>query len=132
MLGEAALEERQPGLPAVPSCAAGQEEFHGNNPVGLADRRGGVANVWQVADELKIPAPDDEARLWSLIEAAWAPLGPDVRQARQALIIRPAGSQAETSVVMGALRKFLDVMACGPRMVPTRSCPIRARHRHHR
>jgi hypothetical protein len=69
-----------------------------------------------VADELKIPAPEDEARLWSLIEAAWAPLGPGVRQARQALVIRPAGSQAETSVVLGALRKFLDVLAgrCRP------------------
>lgn len=64
-----------------------------------------------MADELKIPAPEDEARLWSLIETAWAPLGPDVRQARQALVIRPAGSQAATSVVMGALRRFLDVLA---------------------
>jgi hypothetical protein len=63
-----------------------------------------------VADGFKIPAPEDEACLWSLIEAAWAPLGPDVRQARQALVIRPAGSQAETSVVMGALRRFLDVL----------------------
>ena len=60
---------------------------------------------------MKVPAPEDEACLWSLTEAAWAPLGPDVRQARQALVIRPAGSQAETSVVMGALRRFLDVLA---------------------
>lgn len=75
-----------------------------------------VANVWHVADELKIPAPEDEARLWSLIEAAWAPLGPGVRQARQALVIRPAGSQAETSIVTGALERFLDVLAgrCRP------------------
>jgi hypothetical protein len=79
--------------------------------LGPADRRGDVASLWQVADELKIPAPEDEARLWSLIEAAWEPLGPDVREVRQALITRPAGSLAETSVVMGALGGFLDVLA---------------------
>lgn len=75
------------------------------------DRRSSVANVRKVADELKVPAVEDERRLWSLIEAAWALLGPDVRQARQALVIRPAGSQAETSVVTGVLRRFLDVLA---------------------
>jgi hypothetical protein len=64
-----------------------------------------------VANELKVPAPEDAARLWSLVEAAWAPLGADVRQARQALVIRPAGAHAETSVVMGALPRFLDVLA---------------------
>jgi hypothetical protein len=76
-----------------------------------ADGLGCVANVWHVADGFKIPAPENEARLWSLIEAAWAPLRPDVRQARLALVIRPAGSQAETSVVLGALPRFLDLLA---------------------
>lgn len=61
-------------------------------------------------DELRVPAPEDEARFWSLIEAAWAPLGPDVRQARQALVVRSAGSQADTSVVAEALPAFLDIL----------------------
>ena len=64
-----------------------------------------------MAGELKVPAPEDEARFWALIEAAWAPLGPEVRQARQALVIRPAGSHADTSVVAGAFRAFLDILA---------------------
>lgn len=63
------------------------------------------------ADGLKVPAPEDEARFWALIEAGWTPLGPEVRQARQALVIRPAGSPADTSVVSGALRAFLDILA---------------------
>jgi len=54
--------------------------------------RQAVARVWRVADELKIPPPEDEALLWSLIEAAWAPLGPGVRQARQELVVRPTWS----------------------------------------
>jgi hypothetical protein len=32
-------------------------------------------------------------------------------RARLALVIRPAGSQAETSVVLGALPRFLDLLA---------------------
>jgi hypothetical protein len=64
-----------------------------------------------MVDELKIPAPEDEARLWSLVEAAWAPLGADVRQARQALVTRPAGSEADTFVVTRALPSFLDALA---------------------
>lgn len=89
------------------------EVFHGARP-GLAARPSGAANVWPVAaeaDGLEVPAPEDEARFWALIEAAWTPLGPEVRQARQVLVIRPAGSPADTSVVSGALRVFLDILA---------------------
>lgn len=64
------------------------------------------------------PAPEHEARFWSLIEAAWAPLGPEVRQARQALVVRPAGSPADTSVVAEALPGFLDVLASHCRGLP--------------
>lgn len=64
-----------------------------------------------MADELRIPAPEDEARLWSLIEAGWGLLGPELRQARQEMVTRPAGSQAETSALTGALDRFLDVLA---------------------
>jgi hypothetical protein len=62
-------------------------------------------------DQAGLPAPGDEARLWSLIEAAWAPLGPSVRDPRQALVVRPAGSATDTSVVAGALGEFLVVLA---------------------
>jgi hypothetical protein len=89
--------------------AAGQEEFR-DKWLDLAGLRGPLASVRDVADELKSPAPEDEARLWSLIEAAWAPLGPDVRGARQALVIRAPGSQEDTSVVMGALQEFVDAL----------------------
>ena len=56
------------------------------------------------------PAPGDEARLWSLLETAWARLGSDVRQARQALVVRPTGSPADTAVLKGALPGFLDAL----------------------
>lgn len=69
-------------------------------------------------DGLRVPAPEHEARFWSLIEAAWAPLGPEVRQARQALVVRPAGSPADTSVVAEALPGFLDVLASHCRGLP--------------
>jgi Protein of unknown function (DUF4240) len=69
-------------------------------------------------DGLRAPVPEHEARFWSLIEAAWAQLGPEVRQARQALVVRPAGSPADTSVVAGALQGFLDVLAGRCRGLP--------------
>lgn len=56
------------------------------------------------------PAPGDEACLWSLLETAWARLGPDVRQARQALVVRLSGSPADTAVLKGALPEFLDAL----------------------
>ena len=68
--------------------------------------------------EFGVPAPEDEARLWSLVETAWALLGPEVRQARQELVVRPPGSRADVSVVAGALRAFLDIMAGHCRDLP--------------
>jgi hypothetical protein len=64
------------------------------------------------ADQVTVIAPDpgDEARMWSLLEAAWARLGSDVRQARQALVVRPPGSPADTAVLKGALPEFLDAL----------------------
>jgi hypothetical protein len=69
--------------------------------------------VWPVAnpDELNVPTPKAEADFWALIEAAWARLGPEVRAARQELVVRPAGSPADTSAVKSARRAFLDVLA---------------------
>lgn len=61
-------------------------------------------------DKVIAPAPGDEARMWSLLEAAWARLGPDVGQARQALVVRPSGSPADTAVLKGALPNFLDAL----------------------
>ena len=67
---------------------------------------------------LAVPAPEHEARFWSLIEAAWAPLGPEVNQARQALVARQADTPADTSVVAGALPGFLDALANHCRRFP--------------
>ena len=61
-------------------------------------------------DTVIAPAPGDEVRMWSLLEAAWARLGPDVRQARQALVVRPAGSPADSAVLKVALPGFLDAL----------------------
>ena len=61
-------------------------------------------------DKVVSLAPGDEARAWSLVEAAWARLGPGVREARQALVVRPAGAAADTAVLKGALPAFLDVL----------------------
>lgn len=68
--------------------------------------------------EFKVPTPEDEVRFWSLVETAWAPLGSEVRQARQDLVVRPAGSQADISAVAGALRTFLDILADRCRGLP--------------
>jgi hypothetical protein len=61
-------------------------------------------------DKVIAPAPGDEARLWSLLEAAWARLGRDVGQARQDLVVRPSGTPADTAVLKGALPHLLDVL----------------------
>jgi Protein of unknown function (DUF4240) len=68
--------------------------------------------------EFKIPAPADEARLWALVEAAWAPLGPEVRQARGELVVRRSGSQADISVVAAALPTFLGILTGHCRGLP--------------
>jgi hypothetical protein len=53
------------------------------------------------------PTPDDEARLWALLEGAWAELDPDMSRARQALAARPSGSSADTAALQGAFPGFL-------------------------
>jgi hypothetical protein len=68
--------------------------------------------------EFRLPAPEDEARLWALAEAAWAPLGPEVRQARQDLVVRRPGSRGDISVVEAALPAFLDILAARCRGLP--------------
>jgi hypothetical protein len=49
--------------------------------------------------------------LWALIEEAWAPLGPEVRRARQELVVRRPGSRADISVMAGALPMFIGILA---------------------
>jgi hypothetical protein len=56
------------------------------------------------------PAPDDEERLWALLEAAWVRLDPDMSGARQALVARPPGSAADTAALEGALPRFLAAL----------------------
>ncbi|MCG5213090.1 DUF4240 domain-containing protein [Streptosporangium soli] len=57
---------------------------------------------------------EDEARLWALVEAAWAPLGMEVNQARQALARRTPVPDEELdgvpafSLVDDALEDFLS------------------------
>jgi hypothetical protein len=68
--------------------------------------------------EFKVRASEDEARLWTLVEAAWTPLGPGVRQARQELVVRRPGSRADISVVAAALPAFLDILAGRCRGLP--------------
>jgi hypothetical protein len=68
--------------------------------------------------EFRVPASEDEARLWALVEAAWAPLGPEVRQARGELVVRRPGSRADISVVSAALPAFLGILAGHCRGLP--------------
>jgi hypothetical protein len=57
---------------------------------------------------------DDEARLWELVEAAWAPLGTEVNQVRRALATRPAGRHVEGLLVLGGAREaFVDSLTSG-------------------
>ena len=61
-------------------------------------------------DKVIALSPGDEACLWSLLEAAWIRPGPGVARARQALVVRSAGSPADTAVITGALPDFLDAL----------------------
>jgi hypothetical protein len=61
--------------------------------------------------EFRIPVPADEAWLWALVEAAWAPLGSGIREVRQELVTRHPGSRADISILEGALPAFLDILA---------------------
>lgn len=57
------------------------------------------------------PTEADEARFWSLVEAAWAPLGPEVNAARRALVARDSGSDADVDEIDDALDDFLENLA---------------------
>lgn len=48
--------------------------------------------------------------MWSLLVAAWIRLGPSASQARQALVVRPAGSPVDTAVIVEALPDFLEAL----------------------
>jgi Protein of unknown function (DUF4240) len=67
---------------------------------------------------------EDEARLWSLIEAAWAPLDAEVNQARQALARRTPTPDEELdgvppfSLVDEALENFLSNLAADSEDLP--------------
>ncbi|MET8089609.1 DUF4240 domain-containing protein [Micromonospora sp. NPDC005220] len=59
-----------------------------------------------------LPTPADEARLWALIESAWAELGAEPAALRQALVERdPAGDDDDddpSSAIDDWLDRFLD------------------------
>ncbi|MGN9781443.1 DUF4240 domain-containing protein [Nonomuraea sp. ZG12] len=63
-----------------------------------------------------LPAGDED-RFWDLVEAAWAPLGPEAGQARQALVSRTPDPDVDPwedpalSLVQAALPRFLDSLA---------------------
>ncbi|WP_327581110.1 DUF4240 domain-containing protein [Nonomuraea sp. NBC_00507] len=63
---------------------------------------------------------DAEERFWDMVEAAWAPLGADVGQARQALTDRSPGSGADAvlAVIDEALEDFLANLAASSRDLP--------------
>jgi hypothetical protein len=69
-------------------------------------------------NKLLVLAADDEARFWALREAAWAPLGAGIGQARHELAARLPGSRADTSLVVGALPVFLETLASHCRGLP--------------
>lgn len=66
-------------------------------------------------DECEESQVDDEARLWALVEAAWAPLGVEVNQARHTLAHRTPSPDEEPhfSLVDEALEAFLGNLAVG-------------------
>ncbi|GAA3165958.1 hypothetical protein [Nonomuraea roseoviolacea] len=72
--------------------------------------------------ERRFPAEDEE-RLWSLLEAAWAPLGAEVGHARWALANRAAGDDAggrpPFTVVEEALDDFLSNLRFISEKVPS-------------
>jgi hypothetical protein len=77
-----------------------------------------VPPAWLIASErvveMVLPAGDEE-RFWALVEAAWAPLGPEAAEARQALARRdPAAdvySNPALSLVDSKLPRFLEQLA---------------------
>ena len=105
-------------MPLVASSAAMGPGRWMQRPVSWLRRRCYHLPVAAGQDEFRVPTPADEARLWALVEAAWAPLGPEVRQARQELVTRYPGSRADISIVEGALPAFLGILAGCSRELP--------------
>lgn len=64
------------------------------------------------ANGRRVQAADDEARLWELVEVAWARLGTEVNVVRRALAARPPGGHPDgLSVVKGAREAFAASLA---------------------
>jgi hypothetical protein len=69
----------------------------------------------------QVQQKDDEECLWALLEAAWAPLGKEVNQARQALATRTPEPDEDLcgkpplSVVEDALAEFMENLAADAR-----------------
>lgn len=57
----------------------------------------------------RLPTADEEARFWDLLEAAWAPLGDDVEQARRALATRGPDDDGDSALpaIEGAFEGFV-------------------------
>jgi hypothetical protein len=70
----------------------------------LQSGRGSGSDEWTA-----VITVDDEARLWALMEAAWAPLGAEVNQVRHVLAARPPSGQLDDlPVLKNAREAFLD------------------------
>jgi Protein of unknown function (DUF4240) len=69
-------------------------------------------------NERQLPAAEDEARLWALVEAAWAQCGAEANRVRRALAARALGPDAGISAVDSALPVFLGTLADQCRELP--------------
>ena len=70
------------------------------------------------ANEQRLPGAEDEARFWTLLEAAWAQCSPEANHVRRALATRTPGSDAGLSAVEDALAAFLDALRDQCRELP--------------
>ncbi|GAA4521164.1 hypothetical protein GCM10023191_099130 [Actinoallomurus oryzae] len=95
---------------------------------GLYDQRGELPGLSErpvsippMTDDQRLPSADEQARLWDLIEAAWAPLEEEVNRARRALASRVPdedGDAALITVIDEALDDFLRNLTERSRELP--------------
>jgi Protein of unknown function (DUF4240) len=62
-------------------------------------------------NERRLPSAEDEARLWAVVEAAWAQCSAEADRVRRALAARAPDRGADVSAVDGALPVFLGALA---------------------
>ncbi|MFK3980859.1 DUF4240 domain-containing protein [Micromonospora sp. NPDC050397] len=62
-------------------------------------------------DGRRLPTAAEEARFWSMLETAWAPLGDEVNEARRALSAREPGTDADVTPIERAFDEMLENLA---------------------